>query len=79
MKADNQRMTKKYSSLSMNQIRKEGIPPKLETLLKIPIGHLNNDDIALFHTLHTLTTIIRQDTASNLRHVFNGDLPWSPE
>ena len=30
LKADDPRMAKKYSSLSMNQIRKEGIPPKLE-------------------------------------------------
>ena len=79
LKADDPRMAKKYSSLSMNQIRKEGIPPKLEALLKIPVGHLNHDDIALFQKLHTRTTEIRQDTASKLRHVFNGELPWSPE
>ena len=63
----------------MNQINHEGIPFKLEALLKITIGLLNRDDIALFHTLLTRTTIIRQDTASKLRHIFNGNLPWSPE
>ena len=79
LKADDPRMAKKYSSLSMNQINHEGISFKLEALLKIPIGFLNKDDIALFHTLLTRTTIIRQDTASKLRHIFNGNLPWSPE
>ena len=51
----------------------------MEPLLKIPVGHLTHDEIALFHTLHTQTTKIRQDTESNLRHIFNGELPWSPE
>ena len=61
-------MAKKYSSLSMNQIKKEGIPPKIEALLKIDTGHLSQDAIVLFHTLDTRTTKIRQDTASKLRH-----------
>ena len=59
LKSDDPRMVKIYSSLPMKQRRKEGIPPKLEALLKIPIGHLNQDDTSLFHTLHTQTKQIR--------------------
>ena len=32
-----------------------------------------------FTTFSKKTTTIRQDTASKLRHIYKGDLPWSPE
>jgi len=72
-------MVKKCTILSMNQIRKEGIPPKLEALLKIRVGYLNHDNIELFRKVNTQTTKIIKDTASKLRYIFNGKLPWSPE
>ena len=79
LKADDPRMAKKYCSLSLNQIKKEGIEEQLDRLLKIPKGDLNNDDIKLFEQLISKTTKIRKDTASKLRHIYKGELPWSPE
>ena len=79
LKAEDPRMATNYSSISMNQRRKDVIPPKLEALFKIPLGHLNHNDISLFNTLHIQTTKIRQDKSYKLRHIFNSELPWSPE
>jgi len=70
LKADDPRMAQRYSSLSLNLIKKHGIHEKLENLLKIPEGQLNNDDINLFHKLTNDTTKIRQETASKLRHIY---------
>ena len=79
LKADDPRMAQKYSSLSLNQIKKQGIHEKLVNLLKIPVGQLSNDDINSFHKLSNDTTKIRQDTASKLRHIYTGEKPWSPD
>ena len=68
-------MAQKYSSLSLNQIKKQGIHEKLVNLLKIPVGQLNNDEINLFHKLSNDTTQIRQDTASKLRHIYTREKP----
>ena len=75
LKDDDPRMANMCSSLSLNLIKKKGIHEKLEKLLKIPERQLNNEYINLFHELLSDTTKIRQDNASKLRHIYNGEKP----
>ena len=78
LNTDDPRLAKTYTSESLKIIRKEKLEEELEKLMTIPAGSFSQDEIKKFDDIVKRTTCIRNQVTARLRHIYRGNIDWSP-
>ena len=79
LNADDPRQVQMYNDRSLNLLTRHAIPQQLGRLSEIPKGKFTQTHANCFNKLLADSTKIRQEVVSSMKHMFAGQVSWSPQ